>query len=451
MKTKVLIVDDSLPFLNDAQTVLRSKYDVLSASSAVQCLQILRIQQVAVVLLDLMLPDMNGAEVLSTIHDQIDPHLPVIIVTDHANVENAIDAMRRGAFDFVPKDFNLQLLHARIERALEHRNRILHLSAHVESFAEQNKDFVLASSAMKKVDLEITRLARFDFDVLITGETGAGKDKVAAQLHLRSERRHKPFVPIPLSSLSESLIESELFGHERGAFSNAEKTKIGKFEAANGGTIYFPEISSLSESMQIKLLSFMQYKSIAKVGQDPQKPEIQLDVRLIMATNDLEAMVKRGRIREDFYHRIAGVRLRLPPLRDRLDGVRHLVKFFLKRYDALDQAHAGEEVFRSMESYSWPGNVRELENAVKNALAFAPSNELTIEHFPMLSQSTAIAPNTQDDNAVLPAFKDAEIHFRKDYFTRLMAMHNQSIPSAAAAARLTPQGLRKILATLNIK
>jgi transcriptional regulator with PAS, ATPase and Fis domain len=296
-------------------------------------------------------------------------------------------------------------------------------------------------------------MAMMNFDILLSGETGAGKDTIAYELHHRSQRRDKPFISISMKSLSETLIESELFGHEKGAFSGADKSKIGKFEAAHGGTVYIPEISSLTESVQLKLLHFLQYKSLTRVGQDPRKPEIKVDVRVILATNEnLQKVVAMGRLREDFYFRIAGVMLAIPPLRERIEDIEPIARSVLRRHAPQlngDKYSFAPEVAELLKKYSWPGNVRELENAVKNALAYSDGFVLTADHFPNLHTRKFSSFSETAETAAVD-FKEAERIFRSEYCKKVLRQAGGSIPQAAKLAGMTPQGFRKILVKLDL-
>ncbi|HLP16330.1 MAG TPA: sigma-54 dependent transcriptional regulator [Bacteroidota bacterium] len=450
---KLLIIDDNTSFMNDVESLLDDRYQVLKADTGSCGIDILKSEQISAVLLDLELPDMFGTEVLRIIHEDIEQHMPVIIVTDHSDIENAVEAMRRGAYDFLPKNFNRELLTEKIHKALERRSLELRVNALQNSIQDQQNKFICISDKMKKVNYEMTRMAALNFDILLNGETGAGKDTVAYELHSRSLRHDKPFIPISVKSLSETLIESELFGHEKGAFSGADKSKIGKFEAAHGGTVYIPEISCLTESVQLKLLHFLQYKSLTRVGQDPRKPEVKVDVRVIMATNEnLQKVVAAGRLREDFYFRIAGVSLTIPPLRERMEDIEPIARYVLRKNTpqfASAQYVFAPDVITLLRNYSWPGNVRELENAVKNALAYADGFVLTPEHFPNLTvrRMTPLPEQTLQTGL---EYKEAERLFREEYCKKAMRQAGGSIPQAAKLAGMTPQGFRKILAKLDL-
>jgi len=453
-----LIIDDNIGFLNDVEYLLKNRFKVIKASTSQKGIEILKENRVAIVLLDLQLPDIQGLDVLNIIRNEIDPYLPVIIITEFDNTDNVVKAMKSGAYDFLSKDFNVELLFAKIEKALKHRSLELEVDAMQSNMTIRRDKFVFVSEAMKKVNLEITRLSRLEFDVLLTGETGAGKDMVASQIHLKGERKEKPFLSVSLKSLSESVVESELFGHEKGSFTGANQLKIGVFEAANGGIIYIPEISCLNETMQLKLLNFMQYKTITRVGQDARKGEIVLDVRLIMATNEnMEKLIETGRIREDFYYRIAGVKLNIPPLRERKEDILPLAKYFLDKYSIFfhdREFEFSDSLIKALEKYQWPGNVRELSNSIKNALVYTDNKILDLKDFPNLLNKPSTAHHAQylfdTPDGCFKDFNSAEKEFRKSYYTALLKKAGNKISAGAKLSGLTPQGIRKALKQLGM-
>jgi DNA-binding NtrC family response regulator len=460
MSDKLLIIDDSIEFLNDVCMLLHGKYDILTAADARSGIDILRNERVSAILLDLNLPDMFGIDVLKRIHSEIDPYIPVIIVTEYDDSEKIVTAMRLGAYDFIPKHFNLEVLSAKISKALERRALHLGINALQEEYLEQQGRFVFSSETMKKVSFEMTRLANLDVDVILYGETGVGKDLIASQIHVRGNRREKPFIPVSIRSLSDTLIESELFGHEKGAYSGADRSKVGKFEAADKGTVYIPEISTLSEAVQLKLLHFMQYKSITRVGQDPKKSEIRLDVRLIMATNDnLADLVRQGKIREDFYHRITGVSLKIPPLRERREDIKPLVDYYTNIYSGLHPSGKCEvdpTVLEAFYEYRWPGNVRELANVIKNAIVYAKNSVLTPMDFPNIVNEPVrkqISGGGLSDFASgnHTTLHEANLRLKKIYFTRLLNEYGNDINKIAHIAGITPQATRRILKDLDLR
>ncbi|MCL5267090.1 MAG: sigma-54 dependent transcriptional regulator [Bacteroidetes bacterium] len=460
---RLLIVDDSMKYLNDISSLLSRKYEIVRAHSGKKALEILKISTVDAVLLDLELSDIDGLEVLSRMHNEINPYLPVIIVTDHGEVENAVRAMKAGADDFVPKGFQIELLAARLEKALEKRELEMKTQVLKENYDASHDKFVFASDAMKRVNLEATRLANVDEDVLLIGESGVGKDLIAHLIHEKSRRNNKPFVEVPISSLSETLIESELFGHEPWAFTGADRVRIGKFESANGGTIYLPEISSLRKTVQVKLLHFMQYKSISRVGQDARKPEIPLEVRIIFATNiDPEDKVVNGSMRADFYHRITQAVIEIPPLRERREDIEPLVRYFLEKYKYLSdgvRCEISQDAVSFLNNHEWDGNVRSMEGAVKDAVLKRKGNILTLEDFVLLRRKSSLAKRLHTDvtqskftwsDAQLPKLKEAEIEFKRAYYKTLLEQSQGNVATAAKRAGISPQGLRKTLKQLGL-
>ncbi len=445
----LLIIDDNLSFFRDMEIQFGKNYKILKAETGKKGLSILKEENVAAVLLNLQLPDVSGIELLKQIHSEIDPYKPVIIITDYGNIENAVTAMKSGAYDFIQKSFSRDLLIEKINKALEKRELDIGIKVLKDSVDQQHDYFVCTSRAMKNLDNEITKVARQDVDILISGETGTGKDVVAYEIHKRSRRKDKLFVHVPLNSLSDTLIESELFGYEKGAFSGAYSAKIGKFEAANGGTIYLPEISEISERVQLKLLSFMQYKEIIKVGQGSAK-KINLDVRIIMATNaDLKKLLAQGKIREDFYYRINVINIAIPPLRERKDGIKAFANYFLNFYLYKHNKKGisfDNELLDQIERFRWNGNIRELKNAVERAVVLSEDdNILTIDNFPVLMD---FACSDNQNDGTLKFYLD---NCKREYFLSLLAETNGNRSKAAEKAGLSRQGLLKMLNELDIK
>jgi DNA-binding NtrC family response regulator len=454
----VLIIDDNVRFAEDLELLLKGSYKIFRAETSFKGLEILKRNHISAVLLDLQLPDIPGLDMLEKIHNDFDALLPVIIITEYDDTEYVVKAMRLGAFDFLSKDFHVDLMKEKIEQALQQKNLKLRVDGLQNNVSVTDDTFIFACDEMKNINFEISKLANWDFDVLLVGETGVGKDMVASQIYQRSERKDKPFIPIPLRSLSESVLESELFGHEKGAFTGADRMKVGKFEAANKGIIYLPEISNLPETIQLKLLHFMQYKTITRVGHDSRKGEMNLDVRLIMATNEnLEELVKNGRMREDFFYRISGVTLKIPPLRERVEDIIPLSNYFLSKFSAQYsqvQYKFSDEVLEAFRNYEWRGNIRELSNSIKNALSYTNSNILELKDFPNIIRSRGSL--NLNENSLLesddeyPTYKEFETINKINYFNALLKRVNGKVTLAAELAGLTPQGFRKVLKQLDI-
>lgn len=445
---KLLIIDDSVSFMNDAEFVLKNEFKIFKAENGKKGLSVLMKEDINLVLLDLKLPDMYGLEVLEKIHTEVDPLLPVIIITDYGNVQTAVKAMKLGAADFIQKDFNKEVLSEKIIRAFEQRELNIKVNALEDAIGEDSDKLIVAGDIMQRLVYDIEKIANQDVHVLLTGETGVGKDMIAREIHLKSKRRNKLFSRVSLHTLSENLIESELFGHEKGAFSGADEAKTGKFEAANGGTIYLPEISEISEKLQLKLLKFMQYKEINKVGQKTGK-DIKLDVRLIAASNkNLEELVEQGRLREDFYYRIKVINIHIPPLRERKDEIKTLAEYFLttlsKKFNK-KKLELTVETIKALENYNWKGNVRELKNIMTNAVIRTEDNKIILPDIVPASNKKV------DFSAAEETYKTSLQKFKKVYFSNLLSKTNGKINEAAEIAGISRQALHNILKELDIE
>ncbi|HUI66207.1 MAG TPA: sigma-54 dependent transcriptional regulator [Bacteroidota bacterium] len=453
---KILLMGGSPPSPGRIESFLHDRYDAVTEQSISRGVDILRRGDLSLVLLDYSLLHQGGSCLIRKITHEIDPDMPIIVFAEHPDIPSAVEAMREGASDFVPADITFPDLDVRIQKALERRTEAHQPGSQPSGFVGQHGGFVFSSDLMKCLNFEVTRLANQDSDVLLLGETGVGKDLVAGELHRRGKRSRKPFIHIALQSLSETLIESELFGHDRGSFSGAERSKMGKFEAANGGTIYLPEISTLSEPVQLKLLSFMQYKTISRIGQDPRRGDVQLDVRLIMASNEnLEPLVEQGRLREDFYYRITGSRLVIPPLRERPEDIELLINHFIQKHTsgvADARPRVSPEALRLLKSHPWHGNVRELQNVIREALVLAGNGMLEADHIHFLLKPALGTAGAESlpGGGISPGltYEEAMEFFKRTYFRKLLDSSHGNIARAAKLASITPQGMRKILAAL---
>lgn len=324
--------------------------------------------------------------------------------------------------------------------------------------AFDNKDenhkssLIYKSSVMEKLDFEITKSARTNEHILLLGETGVGKDLIASEIHNRSNRAGKPFITLPINNLSESLIESELFGHSKGSFTGASEERAGRFESANGGTIYLPEISELPEKIQLKLLEFFQYKNLDKVGNKGEK--VHLDVRLIFASNaDLYKQMKQGKLREDFYYRINVISFIIPPLRDRKEDIAILTEHFIKKHSIRirgEQTKYDKADFDRLLNQEWKGNVRELEHLVISALVKADDNVLSKDLFLRLLSTTNTHQSFIQNTHEAKDFKSQELEFKRNYFISLLKQTNGKISEAAKLAGISRQALYNICKELDI-
>jgi two-component system nitrogen regulation response regulator GlnG len=373
-KNSLLVVDDEENIVYTIKEALSSKTLLVeSASTATEGLKHVESKRPDAVLLDVRLPDMSGLDAFIRIQE-MDPTIPVIIMTAYTNTETAIDAMRRGAFEYFVKPVDFLALQSAVERAVSaHKFRTI--SAVPASGDEDDNevptpDLIIGNSpAMQEVYKTIGRVASQDVTVLILGESGTGKELVARALYQYSRRSQLPFLAVNCAALSESLLESELFGHEKGAFTGADQRRIGKFEQVNGGTIFLDEIGDMSLSTQAKALRLLQQQQFERLGGNS---TVQTDVRIIAATNhDLGKMVSEGRFREDLFYRLNGFTLHLPPLRQRREDIPMLVNYFRRILnDKLGRRiqSFSESAMRLLNGYSWPGNVRQLFSAVRFAM-----------------------------------------------------------------------------------
>src|SRR4051812_28797675 len=384
MERHVLIVDDEPDMGALIAAGLRAVgVDNRVTTSAAEALTLVAAEELDTVLTDMQMPGMSGLELCERIV-QSRPDVPVIVVTGHGTLESAIGAIRAGAYDFVQKPIKVETLQLTVERALRHHA----LSTEVQRLREATQpapfDGIIGQSgAMRAVFDVVARVAPTDASVLITGESGTGKELIARALHQRSRRHAGPFVAVNLAAVPESLVESELFGHARGAFTDAKTARTGLFLQASGGTLFLDELGEMPLSLQPKLLRALQERRIRPVGGDHEVP---IDVRLVAATNkDLEASVEEGRFREDLFYRINVVRVELPPLRARGNDILLLAQQAVTRFArAMRKEVAGistpaaEKLIR----YEWPGNVRELQNAVESAVALTRFSEILVEDLP---------------------------------------------------------------------
>ena len=373
---RVLVVDDDPSILAMTEDLLsEAGFEVGKCGSGKQALERIRERDFDVVLTDLQMPGIDGLELLAGVREQC-PDTPVIIMTAFGTIQAAVDAMRAGALDFVTKPFRAGELLISLERAFERRaleqeNRVLRRAvARTSAFGE----LVGKSPAMNEIYAMIRKVGASRSHVLITGESGTGKEVVARTIHFSGSRGDKPFVPINCTAMPEGLLESELFGHVRGAFTGAHANKKGLFEAAAGGTLFLDEIGDMPISLQSKLLRVLQDKEIRPVGGTQ---SVKVDVRIIAATHqDMNRAIEAGRFRQDLYYRLNVIPIRIPPLRERADDIPVLAEAFLRKHAGDERIHFNNAAIRKLMQGNWPGNARELENCIERALALSEGPEI---------------------------------------------------------------------------
>ncbi|MBI2843360.1 MAG: sigma-54-dependent Fis family transcriptional regulator [Armatimonadetes bacterium] len=374
----VLIADDEANIRKVLDAVLSKEgYAVLTAENGKKALDTLSTSTgIDVLISDLIMPDINGVELLEAAR-QINPSISVIMITAHGTIKTAVDAMRLGAFDYITKPFDMDEIKIVVQKALERRHLInenIDLRQQLKT-RYRFENIVGTSSGMQEVFRLVERVADSRASVLVRGESGTGKELIARALHYNSSRGQNPFVPVACVALSEQLLESELFGHEKGSFTGAVGQKPGRFEMAHTGTLFLDEIGDIPGNVQMKLLRVIQEREFERVGG---LKTIKVDVRLVTATNqDLEKAVKESKFREDLYYRLQVVQIHLPPLRDRRDDIPLLVEHFIEKYNnenGKSLKYASPEALELMINYRWPGNVRELENVIERAVVLAEPN-----------------------------------------------------------------------------
>jgi len=383
-KLAILLIDDEEGSRQALTLLLKGSYAVTGAASGHEARQRLAAEKFDVVITDLRLPDCSGIDLLKQVRSY-HPATEVILITGHASAETAVSAMKEGAFDYITKPLNMEELRIILAKALEKR-RILSENIYLKKQLRDKYGFaniIGNSAAMQNVFKLMQRIIKTDATILIMGESGTGKEIVAKSIHFNSPRQDMPFVAVHCGAIPETLLESELFGHAKGAFTGAVREKIGKFEGANHGTIFLDEIGTMPLHLQIKLLRVLQEQEIERVGSNN---TLKLDVRIIAATNlSLETEVRNGRFREDLFYRLNVIPLIVPPLRERKEDIVALARFFLTKFCTemkRNPMHISRQALEAMELYDWPGNVRELENAVERLVALTEADVINIADLP---------------------------------------------------------------------
>lgn len=386
MKGKILLVDDDRSLREMLEIILKHEgYEVISYESAVSVMESLQdiIKEVDVVLSDIIMPKIDGITFLERIKG-VSKEVPVIMITANTRVDYAIEALKRGAYDYITKPFNNDELKIIIKNAVEKKNLEKELSNLKSMIAKDKLPIIFSSKKMEDLYLMAISVAKTNSTVLITGESGTGKELFARLIHNESERKDKPFFPINCGAIPENLMESELFGYEKGAFTGAVSSKAGFFELANGGTVFLDEVAELPHQLQVKLLRVLEDKMVFRLGG---KNPIPVDVRIISATNrDIEGLVKNGEFREDLYYRLNVVRLKLPPLRERKEDILPLTMFFLRKCSQNNNKSIKgitKDAISFLEAYDYPGNVRELQNIIERACVFETGELLGVGSLPI--------------------------------------------------------------------
>jgi two-component system, NtrC family, response regulator AtoC len=389
-RIRILVVDDE-PAVRDAlgDWLREDGYEVGTAASGYEAVDMVKERDWNIMLLDLKMPGMDGLEAMQQVK-KISPEIEIIMVTAYATVDTAVEAMRVGAYDYLVKPVDPEELELQIKKIVSHQNLVLENILLKQKIEEEfEEEIVGKSEAMQRVYEFITMVAPTDSTVLITGESGTGKELVARAIHANSQRAYMPMIAVSCGALPETLLESELFGYEKGAFTGAEHMKKGRFELANGGTLFLDEIGEISPKTQVDLLRVLQNRELHRLGG---KELIKVDVRIIAATNrDLKKAIAESRFREDLFYRLNVLHIELPPIRERKEDVSLLADHFIRKFAAemnKDRKKISPEALKQLSEYSWPGNVRELENVIERALVIGQGTEIMAGDLPFFTPET---------------------------------------------------------------
>lgn len=455
-KPRILVIDDDNDFLQDFVMLLSKDYECATAENSAAAYPMLTSFNPKAILLDLMLGDENGLDVLARLQ-QFDETIPVIMITDYGSVETAVKAMQMGAYDYITKSPNMQELNLIIEKSIRQRLAKLESTHLKEASWSRYHTMVGTSRVMGELMEKVILYARHPANILLTGENGTGKELVARHIHRFSNHKNAPFVAINCAAIPRELAESELFGHEKGAFTGAEKRKFGVFELAGDGVLFMDEITELDLDIQAKLLRVLQEREFCRLGGSG---NIKTSAKVIAASNyDLEKAVKDGKMRQDLYYRLEVLPIHVPPLRDRKEDIPLLVNHFLETECAdmkIPTKYCSDEVLAFLQDYHWPGNIRQLRNVITRAVILCQNDIIDLQHLdpiirnePRESRNTheSIIPKTWDemDKMRKKAADVASRKIEKRYVEALLARHNGNISSASREIGISRTNLHKLI------
>lgn len=444
---RILIVDDEPQIRMALGDRLRTKgYSIDQARNGLQCLEKIHELHPDLVLLDLQMPEMGGMDVLRKLGNRLQ-ELPVVILTAHGSIEQAVEAMKLGAIDFLPKPCKADHILFVVEKALERKELKEENLLLREEIDSQYQMILGESPEMKKVMEMARQVASSKTTVLLHGESGTGKQLLARSIHSMSDRKNKSFVQVTCTTLSEQLLESDLFGHEKGAFTGAVKQKKGRFELAHRGTVFLDEIGDLTPSIQARLLHVIEYGEFQRVGGTD---TLRVDVRIIAASNkDLQEEVREGRFREDLFYRLNVMTLTLPPLRTRKEDIHIFADHFLQKHSRMMQKNVSNisaDAKDALMNYSWPGNIRELDNAIQRAVVLADGEELTAGLLPPLPQNRSC-----NDIGVGLSLEEALLKFKRQFITDTLRSTAGNQTKAADLLRIQRTYLSRLIKEMGLK
>ena len=458
MITRILAVDDEKDMTMLLQRTLEPEINckVTVAFSATMAMSILEQEEFDLVICDIRMPGMDGFELLEYMHSKY-PDLTVVMLTAFGNIESAVKAIKKGAYDFIPKPFEQNEIIFKIQKALERSLLLKENKRLLKKNRSEEFDLIGKSEPMQKVFDQIKMVASSDITVLITGESGTGKDLTARSIHALSPRKAKAFIPVNCPTIPEHILESELFGYKKGAFTNATRDRQGLFQEADKGTIFLDEIGDIGSSIQTKLLRVLQEKEIKPLGDNSVK---KVDVRIIASTNsDLEQKIADHEFRQDFFYRLNVLPIELPPLRDRITDIpilaKHLVLKHCRKLNKKSKIIA-EDVMDSLMKHQWPGNVRELENIIIQGILYSKEETIFLSDIPLkdTKKENAVFLGSDNDNlASLPykAAKEKLLHkFNHDYIGAKLSVADGNITQAAKQCNMDRQALQQIMKRFSI-
>lgn len=448
MKEKILIVDDEKGILETLSGILEDEgYQTFQSEDAEKALNLLETEDINLIFLDVWLPGISGIEAIKKIKEKYQD-IPVIMISGHGNVELAVQAVKLGAFDFLEKPLSIERVILSVERALQFKN-LERENIKLRSSLIRKYELIGSSKAMKAIKQQIELIARGDSRVLIFGESGTGKELVARAIHSLSERFNSPFIEVNCAAIPQELIESELFGHERGAFTGAIDKKIGKFELADGGTLFLDEIGDMSLLTQAKLLRVIETQKFQRVGGTK---DIKVNVRIISATNkDLSEEIKKGNFREDLYYRLNVVPIYLPSLRERKEDIPELIDYFISEYvmeKGLRNKTLTKRAIEILQSYDWPGNVRELKNAIERLMIMTVSDMIDLDD---IERTGIIRKIFSEENYFkYNSLREARDAFERDFIIRKLKENNWNMTKTAELIGIERSNLYKKIKSLGI-
>jgi two-component system nitrogen regulation response regulator NtrX len=440
----VLIVDDEEGIRESLSGIFEDEgYDAITARSAEEALKVLKEHSIDLILLDVWLPGIDGIQALKEIKD-IKPDIPVIMISGHGNIDLAVKATRMGAYDFLEKPLSLEKVLLDAKRAIERRTLEMEYKALRKDLTKKWR-LIGNSKTMKKLSEQIDIAAQSNSRVLILGESGSGKELVAHILHDQSNRSENPFIEMNCAAIPQELIESELFGHEKGSFTGAFERKKGKFELADEGTLFLDEVGDMALSTQSKVLRVIETQEFQRVGGSK---TIKVDVRIIAATNkDLREEVKKGNFREDLLYRLNVIPIVIPPLRNRKEDIPVLVEYFLE-YFAAEYGKRPKKIapggLRVLEGYDWPGNIRELRNMIERLVIMTPADTIT-------PKNLIIGESVRSDYFSFRTLREARDVFEKDFITKKLEENNWNISKTAEVLNIERSNLHRKIKAYDIK